>query len=311
LAGVDVDAGQVLLTGSGLDASEARERIERLGYQVGEQSQRPAWSPLAVGLAALLVVLVGSLLFQLGSDALFASGGLASLSESMRGAGLIGLPLAFALGLLVAFAPPTYAMAPAVMGYVTGAGANSRKRALRLSVAFVAGIVLVDVALGAAFALAGTQAIGFISSRLVVWYLVAAVVLLAMAAVNLRLWRPRLPGRTPRLRQSGTTGGAFMVGVRFGLMACPGCTPLLLPVALGAATAGSVLYGAALMGAFALGRGIPLAVLGTFTGVFERMLSATRLVRRVEVAVGVLLLVAAAWFVSQFIRVGGFSALFG
>lgn len=195
------------------------------------------------------------------------------------------------------------------MGYVTGAGATTRQDAFRLSVAFVGGIVIVDVALGAAFALVGTEAIGFISSRLVVWYFVAAVVLLAMAAVNLRFWRPRLPSVAPRMRQSGTTGGAFMIGVPFGLMACPGRTPLLLPVALGAATAGSVVYGAALMGAFALGRGIPLAMLGTFTGAFERMVTAARWVRRVEAAVGVLLLLAAAWFVGQFIAAGGFSAL--
>lgn len=132
-----------------------------------------------------------------------------------------------------------------------------------------------------------------------------------MAAVNLRLRRPRLPAFAPRTCAGGTTGGAFMVGVPFGLMACPGCTPLLLPVAVGAASAGNVFYGAALMGAFALGRDIPLAVLGTFTGVFERMLTATRLVRRAEAAVGVLLLLAAAYFVGRFLAAGGFSALLG
>lgn len=143
---------------------------------------------------------------------MLSSGALASVGERMDGGALMGLPLAFAFGVLVAFAPPTYAMAPAVMGYVTGAGATTRQDAFRLSVAFVAGIVVVDVALGAVFALVGTEAIGFISSRLVVWYFVAAVVLLAMAAVNLRFWRPRLPSVAPRMRQSGTTGGAFMSG---------------------------------------------------------------------------------------------------
>lgn len=308
---VDVASGEVHLIGSELDAAEARTRIERLGYRIGDEPQASGPSPLGLVLGAVLVFLVGALLFQFGSDALFSSGALASVSDSMRGAALIGLPLAFGLGLLVAFAPPTYAMAPAVMGYVTGAGATTRARALRLSVAFVAGVVVVDVALGAAFAVVGTEAIGFISSRLAVFYFVAAVVLLAMAAVNLRVWRPRLPSLTPRLRAGGTTGGAFMVGVPFGLMACPGCTPLLLPIALGAASAGNVFYGAALMGAFALGRGIPLAVLGTFTGVFERMLTATRLVRRAEAAIGVLLLLAAAYFIGRFLDVGGFVALLG
>ncbi len=193
---VDVAAGEVRVTGTGLYPVETRKRIERLGYRVGERAQRPASSPVGIALAALLVVLSGALLFGLGSDALFSSGALASVSDSMRGAALVGLPLAFALGLLVAFAPPTYAMAPAVMGYVTGAGATTRARALRLSVAFVAGVVAVDMALGAAFAIAGTQAIGFISSRLPVWYLIAVVVQEGWPA-----GRPALAARKPPERR--------------------------------------------------------------------------------------------------------------
>ncbi len=65
------------------------------------------------------------------------------------------------------------------------------------------------------------------------------------------------------------------------------------------------------MGAFALGRGIPLVVLGTFTGVFERLLTTTRLVRRAEVAIDVLLLLAAAYFLGRFLDAGGFAALLG
>jgi cytochrome c-type biogenesis protein len=314
---VDLDEHEVTLVGAAgtLDAARARERVEELGYRVagegaGSAAQtRRGWSPVELLLALALVALAGTLLFRFVGDSYLGAGSFADLADVFRGKSLAGLGLGFAFGLVVAFAPATYAIAPAVMGYITGAEATSTRGALRLSAAFVAGIVLVDVIVGAAFAAGGTAAIGFFSSRLPVWYFLAAVILAALALVNLRLWRPRLPSFVPKMREAGSAGGAFTLGVPFGLMACPGCTPLLLPVALGAATSGSVWYGAALMGAFALGRGLPLALLGVFTGAFERALGATRLVRWVEFAVGVLLIAGAAWFVGQFLRVGGFDAL--
>lgn len=52
-------------------------------------------------------------------------------------------------------------------------------------------------------------------------------------------------------------------------------------------------------------------VLGAFTGAFRSERSAMRWVPWLEKAVGVLLVVAAPWFVQQFLLAGGPSALFG
>ena len=93
-------------------------------------------------------------------------------------------------------------------------------------------------------------------------------------------------------------------------MTCPACTPLILPLALGAAATGQPLYGAALMGAFAIGRGIPLTVLGTYTAAFQKMGGVRSYVPWVERVVGILLLVGAAWFFREFLRVGGIFGLF-
>ena len=81
------------------------------------------------------------------------------------------------------------------------------------------------------------------------------------------------------MHKASSVRGASLRGLPFGLIACPACTPLLLPVARGAAAAGNALYGAALMGAFSLGRGIPLVVLGTSTSAFQLMKGFTRHVR--------------------------------
>lgn len=310
---VDLAGGRVVISGAAgtLDAEQAQERIGELGYQVVEQppSARRGWRPWELGLAVAVVVLAGAVAFQLGSEAYFRPGTLAELNDTISDVSVLGIGVALVLGLAVGFGPPTYAMAPALMGYVSGSQAASTRRTAKLAVAFVGGLVLVDLAVGAAFGLAGTSAIGFLSSRLALWYGIAALLLLALALVNLRVWRPRLPSWRPAERSPRGPAGAFALGVPFGLMACPGCTPLLLPVALGAAASGSAVYGAALMGAFALGRGLPVGLLGVSTGAFRRALGVRRLVPWVERVTGVLLLAAAAWFAAQFLGRGGFGAL--
>lgn len=310
---VDLTAGRVVLSGAPgeLNVARAHARIGELGYQVTDQPPPEAgrWTPWELGLAVVLVVLAGAVAFQLGSDAYFSPGTLADLNDTIGEISLIGIGIAFALGLVVGFGPPTYAMAPALMGYVSGSAATSTRRTVKLAAAFVGGLVLVDLIVGAAFGLAGTAAIAFLSSRLALWYGIAALLLLALALVNLRVWRPRLPSWQPGERSPRSPAGAFALGVPFGLMACPGCTPLLLPVALGAATSGSWIYGAGLMGAFALGRGLPVGLLGVSAGAFRRALGVRRLVPWLERFTGILLLAAAAWFTAQFFGAGGLEGL--
>lgn len=312
---VDLAGGRAVLTGdpSRLDADAARARVEALGYalelraEVGaEESPGPSPRTVLIGLAVVLAVVgAGTLLFQQVFDRYLAAGSIQGLNATFAQISVASVGLALLFGVIVAFAPSSYAMAPAVMGYVTGSEAASTRTAARLSSAFVAGVIAVDMLVGAAFAAVGGAAMRFFTARLPLWYAIITVVLVALALVNLRVWRPRLPSFVPTLPARGGAGGAFLIGLPFGLMSCPSCTPLLLPVALGAAATGEPLYGAALMGAFGLGRGVPLAVLGTFTGAFRSGRAATRWVPWLEKAVGVLLLLGAAWFVWQFFLAGG------
>lgn len=313
---VDLDGHTVVVEGErgALDEAQVRRRVEELGYGLEpgheRRDRRPAWGALALGVAAAaLVVLIGTVVFREVSASYFRPGRLAELNATFSEFSAAALALAFLFGLAVGFAPSSYAMAPAVVGYVTGKGASSRRRAAKLAAGFLAGLVLTDVVLGAAFAAAGTAALRFFTARLPLWYAVAAVALVVLAVINLRLWQPRLPGLPMRVRQAEGAGGAMLLGIPFGLMTCPSCTPLLLPVALGAAGSGRIWYGAAVMGAFALGRGTPVAVLGASAGAFERLMRAGRVVRWVEIAVAIVLLVAAGWFVGEFFRFGGFAGL--
>lgn len=315
---VDVAASRAVVTGQAerLDEGALRARVEQLGYHLEDppvaslDEPRPRLLRLAVAAAALAVIaILGTLFFRQASNLYLVADTLQRLTGTFSEISVAGVGLALLFGVIVAFAPSTYAMAPAVMGYVTGVRTSSTRQAAALSSAFVGGVVAVDMLVGALFALGGAAAMRFFTARLPVWYAIVTIVLVLFGVINLRLWRPKLPSYVPRPRKAGGAAGAFALGVPFGLMACPSCTPLLLPVALGAAATGQPWYGAALMGAFALGRGIPLVLLGTFTGAFKAGSAASRWVPRLEQAVGVLLLAGAAWFLREFFRAGGFSGL--
>jgi cytochrome c-type biogenesis protein len=317
---VDLEKGEASVScdPSLVDRDALSRKVEDVGYRVSAEtasksgikdtdSRRRLVLYIGIGLA---VVILGALAFRYAQNLYLSPGSIGNLIDLFATISPVSLGLAFLFGLAVAFAPSTYAMAPAVMGYVTGAKQSSRLGAMKLSLGFVAGLATVDMVIGALFAAGGAIAIQAISSRLPLWYAIITITLVLMALIVLRVWRPRFPAFIPKMRQVRSFTGAYFLGVPFGLMACPVCTPLLLPLALGAAATGQPLYGAALMGAFAIGRGIPLTILGTYTAAFQKMGGTRSYVPWVERVVGILLLAGAGWFFWQFLQVGGVFGLF-
>lgn len=318
---VDLEKGEASVScdPSLVDRDALSRKVEDVGYRVSaETASKPGIKDtdlrrrlvLYIGIG-LAVVILGALAFRYAQNLYMSPGTVGNLIDLFATISPVSLGLAFLFGLAVAFAPSTYAMAPAVMGYVTGAKQGSRLGAMKLSLGFVAGLATVDMIIGALFAAGGAIAIQAISSRLPLWYAIITITLVLMALIVFRVWRPRFPSFIPKMRQVRSLTGAYFLGVPFGLMACPACTPLLLPLALGAAATGQPVYGAALMGAFAIGRGIPLTILGTYTAAFQKMTGGARsYVHWMERVVGILLLAGAVWFFMEFLRVGGASGLF-
>lgn len=302
---VRLDDAAVLVTGEPgvLDEGALRDRVEAVGFHLApapEVPRRWRWKIAAVVAVALAALAAGVWAFQQVSS---VAEGAEQLQATFAAASAAAFLLAFALGVIVAFAPSSLAMTPAVIGYVTGSHTRSTVGALRVSGAFVLGVLLVDAAIGAAAALGGRAAIIALEERLALWFALMVVALAALALVNLRVWRPRLPSFVPGVN-TGTAGGArgaFLAGVPFGLLACPSCTPLLLPVLFGAVATGNPLYGAGLVAVFGLGRGLPLVAFGTATGAAHAARPLSRWVPRIEKAVGVLLLLGAAYFLVLFV----------
>ncbi len=219
-------------------------------------------------------------------------------------------PMAFGAavvaGLIMGLMPSTLPLVPVVFGYVAGDGqdvdeARPRRklRGLWLSFGFVLGTAMVDAAIGAAFGLLGYYVIGAIAAYRSLTNLFVGLVLAVMALALLRLIRIRVPVLRPALQRKDSFGGAFLLGIPFGLAVCPACTPLVLPILGAAAATQAPLIAAALLFVFGLGRGIPLLVAGGAAGAFKRLEGSARWVPVIERVGGVLLLVMALFFLYQ------------
>ena len=206
--------------------------------------------------------------------------------------------LAFFLGLLATLTPATFPLAPVVVGYI-GSSARARASAWGRALAFLAGVSLVTVAVGALFGAAGVLAQTLIGGNLAIWNGLAGVVTLlvglgALGVVPLPLRCFAIP------RTAGSSLlGAFMLGLPFGLVTCPTCVPLLVPVALGAAASGSAWHGGLLFLAFALGRGLPLLLLGGAAGAMKGYARVSRYMPVIERGSALLMLAAALYFFVQ------------
>lgn len=223
---------------------------------------------------------------------LWGPGGLEALGSISLGAFAVVFAAGFAMGL----APSSYALYPVIAGFVAGDEERSGSRALVLSSAFVLGTATVDAALGALFGWLGGVVIETVARHLVLWNLLAAAVLALFGLALHRVVRVRWPVVRMTWRKAHSIPGAYALGIPFGLTACPACTPMVLPMLGAAAATGTWWYGAALMFVFGLARGVPLLLLGTGTGLIDRVRGGGRWISTLERAAGALLLLAALYF---------------
>ena len=181
------------------------------------------------------------------------------------GSFVLALAIFFALGVGLAFTPCVLPMVPILLSIVAGQGA-SRGKAVRLAIAYVLGMSVVNTVIGVAAGLLGQGLIAFLQAP---WVLVSFALLMIVLSLSMfGMYEIQVPlalrariDDAARKQASGQWIGAAMMGVLSGLIVSPCVTaPLAAALAFIAKTGDSVFGGATLF-VLSLGMGLPLVIL--------------------------------------------------
>jgi cytochrome c-type biogenesis protein len=215
---------------------------------------------------------------------------------SLQSISFLSYVLVFTGGIVTSLGPCNVAMIPLVIGFVGGSGKQTRPRSFALSLTFVTGLAITFMVLGIVASLVGGLIGG--SSRL--WYYLVAFVCLLIGLQMLGALNLQLPTWFGGLREKvGLKGipGALALGLVSGLVASQCATPVLAAILTYVmAQGGALVYGATLLFVYALGRGVPILLAGTFTGALKQMQLLGRWSDWMEKASGVILLGVGLYF---------------
>ena len=208
----------------------------------------------------------------------------------------------FLEGLASFVSPCTLPLMPVFAAYFAGSGDSSSQRvglgssAVLKALAFVAGFTVVFMVLGLFAAAIG----GFFASHRTAVSVVSGLIVIVFGLAFLDIIRlPGFKGSAGMAQRSGVIG-AFVFGLLYSLNLTP-CVGAFLAAALAtAAESGHALKGAALLGVYSAGLGIPFIVAGIalakMNGLFKRIKSSYNVLVPV---CGVALILFGVWMVAK------------
>jgi cytochrome c-type biogenesis protein len=207
----------------------------------------------------------------------------------------LGYLIVFIGGLVTSLGPCNLATIPLIVGFVGGSHDLTRKRAFSLSLAFAVGLAITFMLLGIVAALLGA----WLGSGSRWWYYLVAAICFVIGLHMLGVLHFDLPmvfgGLRERIVLKGIPG-ALALGLVSGLVASQCATPVLAAVLTYVMAEGALVYGATLLFIYALGRGVPVVLAGTFTGALKSMQSLSRWSPVIEKASGVIVLAVGFYF---------------
>jgi len=227
--------------------------------------------------------------------------------------------LFFLLGLLLAFTPCVLPMVPILSALIVGGQDKTtptRRRALALAAAYVAGMSVVYTLVGIA---AGLSGVGLSAWLQTPWVLVVFAVLLVVLALAMfdvfafqapAVWQSWLSARVACI-PGGRATGAALIGAMSALIVGPCVAAPLAGALLYISQTGDVWLGGAALFALAWGMGTPLLLVGASSGVLLPRAGAW--MASVKYLFGVLLLATAWWILlpllASWLQMLGWAAL--
>ena len=221
-------------------------------------------------------------------------------SQYLSQASPVAYLVSFVGGVGASLTPCIYPILPILIGVIGGESAGGRSGGFFLSAVFVLGMGLTYAALGLLAALTGTLFGRFASHAAV--SLIVGNICLFLALSMLGLFELKLPGKWGQARGhrgQQDLGAVFLMGATSGTVAAPCTVPVLGVLLAYVAQTSNLFLGFTLLFTFALGLGLPLVLLGTFTGFLTSLPKSGEWLVRIKQVFGLLLLLVAEYFLIQ------------
>jgi len=204
------------------------------------------------------------------------------------------LAIVFSTGFISGLSPCTLPTVVFITAYVSGEKVNSKKRGFLLSLFFILGIAFMLSLLGVFAGFIGK----IIANEEILNYIIA-LILLIMGLWLLKAFKFNPNYSFSKINPKRGSGilGAFLLGIPFGIAASPCTLPITLAVLAYSAIRGSIFFGMLLMFVFAIGRSIPLLIVGTFTGLLKNLKVISRYQAVIERVAGAILIALALYFI--------------
>lgn len=215
--------------------------------------------------------------------------------EILQEVSWVAVVLTFLGGVITSLGPCNIATIPLIMGYVGGSTTRSRWRSFNLSLSFALGLAITFMLLGIFASLIG----GLIGSSVRGWYYLVAGICFVIGLQMLGVFKFPIPLWLGSLREKvGMKGipGAIGLGLISGLVASQCATPVMAAILTYVMAKGALIYGAVLLFVYALGRGVPVVLAGTFTGMLKQMQAFGRWTKIMEMASGLIIIAVGLYF---------------
>ena len=212
------------------------------------------------------------------------------------------LLLAALLGLLLSLTPCIYPMIPITVGILQAQGSRSMGRNFLISLSYIIGIATTFALLGITAAFTGKLFGSIMHNPLVIITIVTLLVYLAGSMLGLyELYLPSYFQQNHQSLQGGSLISTFLFGAVSGTVASPCLSPGLVLLLTMVTALKSALLGFALLFFFGLGLGIPLLLIGTFSGSLNMLPKAGFWMVDIKQFFGFLMLATCFYFLSMII----------
>ena len=207
-------------------------------------------------------------------------------------------------GLALNLTPCVFPLIPITIGFFAQQTKGRTGNTFGLAFAYFIGIALTYSVLGVLAALGGAIFGGALQNPIVV--VVIVLVLLALAASMFGAWEIRPPAWAMNA-SGGRSGmpGALIMGLLMGIIAAPCIGPFVIGLLTFVGQRGDPVFGFFVFFALAAGLGLPYLLLGTFTGLVNRLPASGAWMIGVRRVFGVILIAMAAYFAAPMLPGSG------